>query len=202
MIPEIGDIKKGKEFGYKNNNTFIWQACEGCGKRRWVLLVKGKPRTTRCKNCFMTAEVRERNSMANRRQTPKWDCNTTGLAGEFRVMSELLLRGHNPAKSYLNNGADFVLENNLRIEVKAGHKTQAKRDKTYRFHFRGRRNSTYQRLGDCDFVICWGIEDDCFYIIPASEIKVGAIAISDTSNTAKHKFAQYKDKWEFLNTGV
>ena len=41
-----------------------------------------------------------------------------GLAGELRVMSELLLRGHNPAKSYLENGADIILDNGTRIEIK------------------------------------------------------------------------------------
>ena len=39
--------------------------------------------------------------------------NMIGLAGEFRVMSELLLRGHNPAKPYLEDGADFTGERGL-----------------------------------------------------------------------------------------
>ena len=53
--------------------------------------------------------------------------NKIGLAGEFRVMSELLLRDFNPAKSYLENGADIILDNGLKLEVKSAHKTRMRK---------------------------------------------------------------------------
>lgn len=46
--------------------------------------------------------------------------NRLGLAGELRVMSELLLRGHNPAKSYLEDGADLNNWDLLKREVSDG----------------------------------------------------------------------------------
>ena len=50
-MPEIGEIKRGKEIGYKANDKKIWQACIDCGKERWVALVYGKPTHTRCRCC-------------------------------------------------------------------------------------------------------------------------------------------------------
>ena len=39
------------------------------------------------------------------------DNSRLGLIGELKVMCELLLLGYNPAKSYLDNGVDLILEN-------------------------------------------------------------------------------------------
>jgi len=47
----LGTIKKAKEIGKKNYNKFIWQACVVCGKERWVMIIRDKPRDTRCKGC-------------------------------------------------------------------------------------------------------------------------------------------------------
>jgi len=51
-MPEIGEIRRGKDIGKKYNGRFIWQACEVCGKKRWVTFVNGKPISTRCVPCF------------------------------------------------------------------------------------------------------------------------------------------------------
>lgn len=51
-MPEIGEIRKGSEIGYKNKtNKFIWHTCEDCGKERWVVLVKGQPKKVKCLAC-------------------------------------------------------------------------------------------------------------------------------------------------------
>ena len=123
--------------------------------------------------------------------------NILGLAGELRVMSELLLRGHNPAKSYLEDGADIVLENGLRIEVKSAHKLAQKRTKAYFFSLRGGHRKEKQDLSKCGAIICWCIDEDCFYIIPSIEIQSSAIAIYDTSGS-KSKYASYRNNWELL----
>ncbi len=83
-----------------------------------------------------------------------------GLAGEFRVMSELLLRKHNPAKSYLDDGCDLLLENGLKLQVKSRHlKHDGQKNKRYAFCFRGQ--GYYKKLpknrNNIDFIICWGI---------------------------------------------
>lgn len=53
LIPEIGEIKRGTEIGRTSRNLFIWQACSGCGKVRWVQFIKGKPRTLQCHICAL-----------------------------------------------------------------------------------------------------------------------------------------------------
>ena len=46
---------KGKEIGKSHCNrsvTYIWHSCLGCGKERWVRLMKdGTPKSTHCKRC-------------------------------------------------------------------------------------------------------------------------------------------------------
>ena len=129
----------------------------------------------------------------------------TGLAGEFRVMSELLLRGHNPAKSYLEDGADLILENGKRIEVKSCHRyisksRQGSKEPRYLFSFRGG-NREKQDLTKIDFAICWCIDDGLFYIVPIKIVNSSAIGISNTSINAKHKYAPYRENWNQLNEG-
>ena len=125
-----------------------------------------------------------------------------GLAGEFRVMSELLLRGHNPAKSYLEDGADLILENGKRIEIKSAHRYKPKKVKLkkgwYFFSFRGG-NRQKQITEDFDFVICWCIDDDLFYIIPSKEINGTAITLTNTSINARHKYNFCRENWELLD---
>lgn len=58
-MPETGEIRKAKELGYTWRGNYIWQACPGCGKQRWVALRRGKPTRLRCNSC---AHVGERSS--------------------------------------------------------------------------------------------------------------------------------------------
>jgi len=48
-----GDIKRGGGIGFANRNNYIWQACSVCGKERWVRLLWGKPKYTRCNRCSL-----------------------------------------------------------------------------------------------------------------------------------------------------
>jgi hypothetical protein len=134
-------------------------------------------------------------------------------------MSELLLRGFNPAKSYLQNGYDLILDKGLRIEVKTSHRKFYKYDVDYRqdhpvygknyphqktlnihhyfFNFRayggaGKINKEF------DYAICWCMDDNVFYIIPAKEINGGGFSLSNVSETAKHKFTKYRNDWDIL----
>ena len=127
-----------------------------------------------------------------------------GLAGEFRVMSELLMRGHNPAKSYLENGADVILENGKRIEIKCSTKYPSTRRKDgriagekYVFTLAGG-NRKKQSLDNVDFVICWAIDDNIFYIIPSKVITGIAVSITDISSNAKNRYAPFRDNWALL----
>lgn len=62
MEPQLGEIRKGKDIGYSgyvfNRSTFIYMACEECGRKRWVRLdtKTGKPRgLTEGKVCKLCA---------------------------------------------------------------------------------------------------------------------------------------------------
>ncbi len=51
-MPEIGDIKYGREIGKKDlRSKYIFCACIDCGEARWISLKQGKPRSLRCKSC-------------------------------------------------------------------------------------------------------------------------------------------------------
>lgn len=50
-MPDIGDIKKGTDVGFKSVNKYIWSACISCNRERWVKLRYGKPVSPRCHCC-------------------------------------------------------------------------------------------------------------------------------------------------------
>ena len=60
-MPQIGEIRKAKELGYKGNDKRIWAICELCGKERWTFLKNGKPKHSRCKHCAL----KDRSGMHN-----------------------------------------------------------------------------------------------------------------------------------------
>lgn len=134
--------------------------------------------------------------------------NRMGLAGELRVMSELLLRGYNPAKSYLEDGTDIILGNGLRIEVKSGHRCQAvyytgtrqkyRKKNHYVFQLNGGRRLTPDVLTNNDFVILWCMDDDCFFILPTQALTTLTIGICNVSDGSKSKYMPYKNKWDLL----
>ncbi len=102
--------------------------------------------------------------------------NAIGLAGEFRVMSELLIRGHNPAKSYLDLGTDIILENGLKIQIKTTMKQVENNWKTpvFSFSLTARERKIPIDLSSVDFLICVILLDDLFYIIPNKSMKTTA----------------------------
>lgn len=50
-MPEIGESKRSSELGRKGANIFVWSACSGCGKERWVIERKAIITHKRCRNC-------------------------------------------------------------------------------------------------------------------------------------------------------
>ena len=53
LMPVLGEIKKGTEIGFKKRQVkYIWSACKGCDKERWVHLVKGEPVNQKCLKCM------------------------------------------------------------------------------------------------------------------------------------------------------
>lgn len=52
-MPNMGEFKTASELGFKGNpyRKFIWSACADCGEQRWVALIHGSPRNSRCHSC-------------------------------------------------------------------------------------------------------------------------------------------------------
>ncbi len=54
-MPNIGDLKLGKEIGLERGNNatnrYIWRACIGCGFEEWAQAKSNKPARLRCKAC-------------------------------------------------------------------------------------------------------------------------------------------------------
>lgn len=57
-MPEIGEIRKGTEVGFKTKDKVIWAACVVCGKPRWNhLIVKdAAPQRLRCASCYFKSK--------------------------------------------------------------------------------------------------------------------------------------------------
>jgi len=50
-MPEIGEVKRGREIGIAGFHSYIWQACSDCGRERWVILRNGEPFSHMCRAC-------------------------------------------------------------------------------------------------------------------------------------------------------
>ena len=50
-VPSIGDITDATQLGRRYRGKYIFHACEGCGKTRWVPIKKGIPESVRCRVC-------------------------------------------------------------------------------------------------------------------------------------------------------
>jgi len=127
-----------------------------------------------------------------------------GLAGEFRVMSELIFRGWNPAKSYIDNGIDVILQNGVRVQIKTSRKKASVRSdnrgsaECYRFTLKRGDYNNRKTLSskNVDFLICWGIETNNFWIIPTDKVDgLSQIAIPLSS---KGKYRRYLNNWKLL----
>ena len=53
-MPQIGVIIKEKDLhpDSPHRRKFIWAACDGCGKERWVRVKCGEPERKRCPACY------------------------------------------------------------------------------------------------------------------------------------------------------
>ncbi len=63
-MSKLGDIKTGKELGYRNHwSQFLWCACRDCGREAWVVLIRGNPKNDRCGKCAGKAKRGKLNPM-------------------------------------------------------------------------------------------------------------------------------------------
>jgi hypothetical protein len=150
--------------------------------------------------------------------------NLIGKAGELRVRSELILKGFLPAVFDQDTGADIILSNGKRLQVKTSLKPVHNK-KAYSWmyafsikqaQFRSAGNGEYKRKltrkdysEQVDYFIFWLVEANTFYIIP--EEIIGArvsfvIPTPEEKRTYKKltwkesssKYEKYKNNWELL----
>ena len=129
----------------------------------------------------------------------------TGKAGELRVASELLLRGHQVYLTMVDSGIDIVLGNGKTIQVKSSmpRSNESHISPRYTFTFRSWKREPH-RLDSVDFAILWAISHDTFFIIP-TEILRGKITISVTPqrlhnsyNNRVNKYNRFAGQWDLL----
>jgi len=71
-MPNIGEIKKGRELGYKGEHRCVWQACSICSKERWIILRReGVPSSRMCGQC-RTDKLIERNKANVGQRCQNW----------------------------------------------------------------------------------------------------------------------------------
>jgi hypothetical protein len=114
-----------------------------------------------------------------------------GQAGNYRVASELLLRGYNVYFPAADTGVDILVEGCVRVQVKSAHLTRTNHSpdnwrahysslaSLYGFRLSGMRHMKGTRTvkatprdftKECDFLVLWGIEENRFWVIPSALI--------------------------------
>lgn len=125
-----------------------------------------------------------------------------GKAGEYRVVSELLLRGHEPTLSILDDGVDIYCSDcATAIQVKTS-LNPLKQVYSNSYHFnirtwhRGRRTHPHK----ADVFVCWGVSTDEFWVIPSTAVSAD-VNINITSPYSA-KYHKYKDAWHLIGVPV
>lgn len=89
----------------------------------------------------------------------------TGKAGEYIVAGQLMLRGEKILWPSVDVGYDLMTREGCRIQVKTSHLYAAKETPRYFFPLKDKRN-LFSAV--CDYVVFYGIEQNKFWIVPAS----------------------------------
>lgn len=103
-MPELGEITRGVEVGYRSFGKFIWHACIDCGKERWVQFQYGKAQSQRCVSCAHTLIRLESGHYPLR----------PSRSGLSRLQDgRIILKRRNPQKKY---GWENILRSRLVVE--------------------------------------------------------------------------------------
>ncbi len=107
------------------------------------------------------------------------DFQLMAKAGELAVASKLALLGHVPMFPFVDVGFDIMLENGLRLQVKAAHlkiSSRGVQSPGYNFNLRraawdgfsgrSRQNGKKKYSEVADFFVLWGIDENRFFILP------------------------------------
>jgi len=129
-----------------------------------------------------------------------------GAAGEYRVASELLLRGFMPMIAAVDMGVDIVLQDGPTIQVKTSMKPRVQRGGAANYAFRfatfSKAQGKRQRML-ADFAVCWGVADDLFWIVPQAAIGDREMVHIPMGPRVRQRnlptlFERYQGAWEAL----
>jgi len=130
----------------------------------------------------------------------------TGKAGEYRVASELMLRGIDVFMTINDMGTDIIAQNGCRIQVKCARNCLSLNGQSSRQIFtfkheggkKGGRQSDFHKHND--IVVLWAISQQRFFIIPARLIRwVQSISLTlDSKFKQRCKLLKYEDKWHYI----
>lgn len=146
----------------------------------------------------------------------------TGQAGVYRVISELMLRGTNAYLPVVDVGVDLILGNGLKVQVKAArlrtqkYKTKGKVYIVGPAYFwslncsqKGNSHKYVKRpilySEQVDYMVLWGIDEDRFWIVPASIVDdAGILTIYTKDSNTKYKSLiakstiAFEDRWDLI----
>lgn len=119
-----------------------------------------------------------------------------GRAGELRVASELLLRGHSPSLSLVDRGVDLICDCGKTIQVKTASLTPGgrKRNPRYSFNFTNWHKKA-PTVSASDIVICWGVNTDLFWIFSGEETCRRQINVNPFTETYTYALG----RWSLLS---
>lgn len=127
-----------------------------------------------------------------------------GKAGELRVASELLIRGYEVFQTITDSGIDLIMGNGKKIQVKSARRTKSYSNyKKYTYSFKSwhKDGSGYKphELKGVDFIILWAVDNDEFFVIPATEIR-GKYSVILTCNPKREwsRYTQFRSQWNLL----
>jgi len=122
-----------------------------------------------------------------------------GRAGEYRVASELLLRGYNPAIRAVDDGIDLVLENGTTIQIKSVVSLNKSNSYTVGLAHskwkKGKETKERQNL-KADYLLVWVIPTNDFYIIPKERVG-NKFCITMTAQKGAINYP-FLNNWEIL----
>ncbi len=117
-MPEIGEIKRNWEIGKTSGWKYIWQACDKCGKKRWVGVINNLPNRTQCNRCSklgkpLPLKTREKMSRSWRNVKRNWKggrrMNSSGYFMVWLYPNDFFYS----MSGYANKKRGYVLEHRL-----------------------------------------------------------------------------------------
>lgn len=175
--------------------------CRDCQQEFEIPVKKGRP-STRCEPC--------RSNPPTVLQVSKNGLSTVylGKAAEHRAMSEMLLRGMEPALVSVDRGADMILPSGLRLQVKAA--TRSEKGKiTWKFvqyrYSKGKALDKVRPPVQPHYYLLWDVTDNRWFVVPAIKVEgrygvhLNKYGTDRLKNAASYfQLTEYEGRWDLL----